>query len=231
LERSPEFAGGRIAYPVKLIPIEKEPLLMSLISRRRGALAAIAASALLAAACGGGSKSSTIANGTNSTGTTSESTVIGQSTTVVFYPSMATALKNGAITVAPVPPSTAKGSVLMFTISGGQIVTATFSGTLNHTGGLTFSHNGKSVKLTDFVLNTQTKQLTATLNGKSLPMFDLNLASVKRAAEPKRTYIATNIQLTVTSNSASALNDGLGVTTFKAGQNFGVATVVLKLNS
>jgi hypothetical protein len=144
---------------------------------------------------------------------------------------MATALRNGAITVAPVPPSTVKGTVLKLTISGGQIVTATFSGTLNQAGGLTFTHNGKSVKLTDFVLNTQTKQLTATVNGKSLPMFDLNLASVKRANEPKHTYIATNIGLTVTSNGASALNDGLGVTTFKGGQNFGVATVVLTLKS
>jgi hypothetical protein len=119
--------------------------------------------------------------------------------------------------------------VLLFPISGGQIAAATFAGTLNHNGGLTFCHHGKSVTLTNFVMNTHTKRLIATVSGKPLPIFDLNLASFKHAREPHRTIIATNIALTVTPRAASALNSGLGVTTFKGRQAFGVATLLVQV--
>ena len=155
--------------------------------------------------------------------------VIGRSTTVVVFPSLTAALKKEAITVTPVSPASVTKNVLVFPISGGQIVVATFAGTLNHSGGLAFCHHGKGVALTDFVMNTHTKRLTATVSGKSLPLFDLNLASLKRAREPHRTIVATNIGLTVTPRAASALNSGLGATTFKAGQAFGVATLVIRV--
>jgi hypothetical protein len=162
----------------------------------------------------------------------SSTTVIGRSTTVVLYPSMTTALQRGRITVTAVPPSSAPlKSVRVFPIRGGHIVAATFAGTLNHSGGLAFSHNGKRVAMTNFVINTQTKQLTATVVGKSMPSFNLNLASLKHASEPHHTLIATNIKLTVTSTAARALNSGLRVTTFKSGQYFGVATTIVAFKS
>jgi hypothetical protein len=157
--------------------------------------------------------------------------VIGRSTTVVVFPSFAAALKKEAITVGPVAPASVTKTVLVLPINGGQIAMARFAGTLNHSGGLAFCHHSKSVTLTDFVMNTNTKQLTATVGGKSLPAFDLNLASLKRASEPHRTIIATNIELTVTPKAASALNSGLGVTTFNSGQAFGVATLVIQVKS
>jgi len=129
--------------------------------------------------------------------------------------------------VAPVAPATAKKIVLVFPVSGGQIVVATLAGTVDHTGGLTFSHNGKSVTLTNFIVDTSTKQLTATVGGQSVPIFDLNLASLKRASGPGGTVVATNIKLTTTPQAASALNSGLGVTSFKGGMNFGIATLTV----
>jgi hypothetical protein len=155
--------------------------------------------------------------------------VIGRSTTVVLYPSFATALKKEKITVAPVSPASLTKTVLLFPISGGRIAVATFAGTLNHNGGLTFCHHSKKVTLTNFVMNTHTKRLIATVSGKSLPTFDLNLASFKHAREPHRTIVATNIALTVTPRAASALNSGLGVTTFKGRQAFGVATLLVQV--
>ena len=131
--------------------------------------------------------------------------------------------------MAPVPPASITRTVLLFPISGGQIVVATFAGTLNHNGGLTFCHHSKKVTLTNFVMNTRTKRLTAMVGGKPLPIFDLNLASFKHASEPHRTIIATNIALTVTPRGASALNSGLGVTTFKSRQAFGVATLLVQV--
>jgi hypothetical protein len=195
---------------------------------------ALTAIVLFPAVCTGASRAA-IAYGTGPQATTSTSkppsTVIGRSTTVVLYPSMTTTLQRGHITLAPVPPSSGEGSVHMFPIRGGHIVVATFAGTISHSGGLAFSHNRKRVTLTNFVMNTQTKQLTATVGGKSLPSFNLNLASLKRATEPHRTMIATNMKLALTSNVASALNSGLGVSTFKGGQSFGVATLVIAFKS
>ena len=61
----------------------------------------------------------------------------------------------------------------------------------------------------------------------SVPIFDLNLASPKHASGPHGTVVASNIKLTVTPQAATALNSGLGVSTFKAGMNFGIATLTV----
>ena len=66
-----------------------------------------------------------------------------------------------------------------------------------------------------------------TGGGQVLPIFDLNLASTKRASGPHGTVVASNIKLTVTSQAAIALNGGLGVRTFKAGTNLGIATLTV----
>ena len=58
-----------------------------------------------------------------------------------------------------------------------------------------------------------------------MPIFDLNLASLKHVSAPKSTVVASDIKLTVSSQAANTLNSGLGVSTFKAGQNFGVVTL------
>jgi hypothetical protein len=222
--------------------------------RRLPALGAIAAVALFAAACSGSSTSSPTASSSTSSGNASPgntssggtssscartssttstarpgSTVIGRSTTVVLYPSFAAALKKDAITVGPVTPATVTKTVLVLPINGGQITVATFAGTLNHSGGLAFCHHSKSVMFTNFIMNTHTKLFTATARGRSLPIFDLNLASLRHAREPHRTIVATNIGLTVTPRGASALNRGLGVTIFKARQAFGVATLLVQV--
>ena len=156
---------------------------------RQPAIAVMVAAGLVVAACGSGSGgSNTSTGGTAATSGTSSSTpatityapaqatVIGKSTDVVVNPAVSAALKQAGITVAAVAPATAK-TTLLFPVRGGQIVVATLAGTVDHTGGLTFRHSGKSVTLTNFVINTNTKQLTATVSGQSMPIFDLNLAS------------------------------------------------------
>jgi hypothetical protein len=206
---------------------------------RQPAIAVMVAAGLVVAACGSGSSgSNTSTGGTAATSGTSSSTpatttyapaqatVTGKSTDVVVNPAVLAALKQADIAVTAIAPATAK-TKLLFPVSGGQIVVATLVGTVDHTGGLTFSHSGKSVTLTNFVINTNTKQLTATVGGQSHPIFDLNLASLKRASGRHGTVVASNIKLTVTSPAATALNSGLGVSTFKAGMNFGIATLTV----
>jgi hypothetical protein len=211
---------------------------------RLSAIAVIVAAGLVVAACGGGSSTSgtsssgTSGSGTSATGGTSsstsattrytsaEATVIGKSTHVVVNPEVSAALKQAGISVTAVAPATAK-TTLLFPVSGGQIVVATLGGTIYHTGGLTYRHSGKSVTLTNFIINTMTKRLTATVGGQSKPIFDLNLASHQRASSPRGKVVASTIKLTVTSQAASALNSGLGVSAFKAGMNFGIARLIV----
>ena len=204
-----------------------------------GGLGVTAAAVLSVAACGSSSSSSTTKTGTaaNSSTTTAATsapaTVVGRSTVLTVNPKITTKLKNAGITVAAVAPATTKThkTVFAFPTTGGQIVVATVTGTVNDTGGLTFSHNGKSVKLTSFIVDTSTKQLTAEVNGKREPIFALNLASLKHVSAPHGTVVASNIKLTVTSQAANTLNTDLGVSTFMANQNFGIVTLTIAVKS
>ncbi len=81
--------------------------------------------------------------------------------------------------------------------------------------------------LTNFVINTKKKRLTGIVGGRPMPIFHLNLASLKRASGPRGTVVASNIKLTVTAKAATALNSGLGVSAFKGGTNFGITTLTV----
>jgi hypothetical protein len=200
---------------------------------RLSAIAVIVAAGLIVAACGGSSSSGTAAtSGANSSTPTTtkyvpaKATVIGKSTAVVVSPALSAALKHASVTVTAVAPATA-ARTLRFPVSGGQITVKTLAATVDHTGGLTFRHGGKSVKLIHFIINTQAKQLTAAVGGQSMPVFDLNHARPKHVDSRHGTVVASNIKLTVTPQAATSLNSDLGVTTFKAGMNFGIARLTV----
>jgi hypothetical protein len=199
---------------------------------RQPGIAVVVAAGLVVAACGGSSGSTAATSGASLstppaiTYAPAQATVTGKSTDVVVNPAVLAALKQAGIAVTAVAPASAK-TTLLFPVSGGQIVVATLAGTVDHTGGLIFSHSGKSVTLDTFVINTNTKRLTANVRGRLQPIFDLNLASLKRASGGPGTVVASHIKLTVTSRAATTLNSGLGVSTFKAGMNFGIATLVV----
>jgi hypothetical protein len=206
---------------------------------RQPAIAVMVASGLVVAACtsgsSGGSTSTggTAASSSTSPGTSAKityasarATVIGKSTDVVVNPAASAALKHAGITVTAVAPATAE-TTLLFPVSGGQIVIATLAGTIDHSGGLTFRHGDRSVTLTSFVINTSTRRLTATVSGVWLPVFDLNLASSRHASGPHSTVIASNIKLEVTNQTATTLNSDLGVSIFKAGMTFGIASLTV----
>jgi hypothetical protein len=198
-----------------------------------GTAASSSASTGGTAARSSASKGGTAASSSTSPGTgakityaSAQATVIGKSTDVVVNPAASAALRHAGITVTAVAPATAE-TTLLFPVSGGQIVIATLVGTIDHTGGLTFRHGGKSVTLTSFVINTSARRLTATASGVSVPVFDLDLASSRHAGGPDGTVLASNIKLTVTSQAATALNSELDVNTFKDGMLFGIAALTV----
>jgi len=200
---------------------------MHLTLRRIPVASTLVVVALGASACGSSSTSTTASTATTSTAASTPVTVIGKSTTVVLNPLTAQALKAAGVTIKPIAPATAKTGVLIFPESGGQIIVSTLAGTIDGTGGVVLSHEGRTLELTDFVINTTTKQITTTVGGQSVPIFNLDLASVKRASGPNGTVLASNITLTLTSQAANALNGSLGVTLLKEGLPFGVATLTV----
>ena len=102
---------------------------------------------------------------------------------------------------------------------------------VEHTGGMKLTHEGKTVTLTGFIVDTETKQVTAVVGGQRQPIFDLNLATLRRQTGPQGTIVASDIALTLSSQAADALNSGPGVTTFAAGLPFGVATLTVAVKA
>jgi hypothetical protein len=205
---------------------------MHLTFRRISVVPAIVVVALGAAGCGSSSSSSTTAStATAAPAASAPVAVVGRDTSVVLNPLTAQALKAAGVSIAPIAPATAKTGVLIFPESGGQIVVTTLSGTINHTGGVTLSHEGRSIQLTGFVLNTTTRQITTSVGGQTVPIFNLDLASLKRASGPNGTVVVSNVTLTLTAEAASALNSSLGVTILKEGLPFGVATLTVAVKS
>lgn len=193
---------------------------------RQPAIAVIVAAGLVVAACGTATNGTSSSTPPTTTYAPAQATVIGTSTDVVIDPAVSAALKDAGISVTAVAPATGK-TTLLFPVSGGQIVVATLVGTVVHAGGLTFSHGAKSITLTNFVINTSTKQLTGTIGGQSMPIFGLNLPSHMPSSGPQGSLVESNVKLTVISQAAAALNSGVGLSTFKAGMNFGVATLTV----
>src|SRR5262249_53855901 len=183
---------------------------------RQPLIAVLAAAGFVVAACGGGGHTSAGSPAATSGGTppsppatakyrSARATVIGKSTDVVVNPAISAALKHAGITVSANAPATARAT-LRFPVNGGPIVVTTLAGTIDHTGGLTYRHSGKSVTLTNFVINTITKRLTATVGGQSKPIFDLNLAPPRRVSGPRSKVVASTIELSITPQAATALN-------------------------
>ncbi len=196
--------------------------------RRATVAPTLLAVALGVAACGS-SNSGTTASTSTTAAAASPATVVGKSASVVLNPVTAQSLKAAGITITPIAPATAKTGVLVFPVSGGHMVVTTLSGTVEEKGGVTLSHEGRSIQLSDFTVDTTTKQITSSVGGQSVPIFDMDLASIKRASGPNGTALASNISLTLTAEAADALNGSLGVTFLKEGLPFGIATLTIAI--
>jgi hypothetical protein len=200
-----------------------------LAARRPFAALAVALVALAITACGSSSTSvkvTTTSTSVSGTGTTALVAVAGRNTLVALNPETTTLLKEHEITVSAVAPATYK-KTLAWPISGGQIGVATATGTIDGTGGFKLSHGEKSVTLTSFIVDTSAKQVTALVDGQRIPVFTINTGSEKRQTESSGATIVSGLAFTVTEQAATTVNGALGVSAFKSGQVFGIATLTL----
>jgi hypothetical protein len=158
----------------------------------------------------------------------------GGYTQLTTDPGTTKALVANRIVPLPVYPSwvtptwTSQGLALRyrFYITGGSIDSATLAGQINHSGGLKFVNyrNGKSLKATNFVIDTTKSQLWGTVGGGSVPLLDLDLSGYTVTAGSVYTVIAP-VPAKLTPEAAGALNATLGTTIFTPGLSFGTAKV------
>ncbi len=226
---------------------------MKLFNRDRGprpALAVVAAAALLLAACGDTSEEAAEPGSTSAPQDTKRTgpaaprpqaeflSLTGVSTSVDLDAGTAKILADNKVRVGPVEPATASTSggttTVSFPISEGYVavyptsVPSYIRGTFSHTGGLKFTAGGKSLELTDFIVNPGNSTLTATVEGGSAAMvMDLDGTNVKvtKDAQGQTRLDGTVAKLSAT--GAEALNKFFNVSLFKQGIPLGVVHVVL----
>ena len=152
-------------------------------------------------------------------------TVTGKNTVLVLDASTAQALKTAGVQVGPVAPATAASpGGISFPITGGTLTQAGLKGTITHSGGLTFTHSGKTVTATNFVLNTTKGVLSATVSGKQIPLLAVNLSKMARTTSGSE-IVATGITSTINTATAVLLDAKLVVKVFTPGLPIGALTV------
>ncbi len=218
----------------------------NIFRRRSAGLVAVIAMSLVMAACGSGtSDESGTAGQPETTGSESAQaapeaeflTLTGVSTSVDLDPGTAQVLADNNVTVEPVTPATAStdGGVttVSFPISEGYVAVypqsepAYIRGTFSHTGGLKFTAGGKSLELTEFIVNPGTSTLTATVNGESAAqVIDLDGTNVQVSqGENGETKLDGTIA-ELSQTGADAMNEFFGVSIFEQGIPLGEVHVV-----
>ena len=200
----------------------------------------LAAVTLAAAACSSSSSTSTASKSPSatpsptvsstaspSTSAAAQITVTGKNTDLTLDASTATALKNAGVQVSPVSPATATSSgAVSFPITGGTLTQAGLKGQITHSGGLKFTHSGKTVTATDFVLNTTQGTLSATVNGKHVTLLAVSLTAMARTTSGSE-IVASGITSTITTSAAVLLDARLVVKVFTKGLPIGTLTAYI----
>lgn len=163
--------------------------------------------------------------------------IAGGTTTVTLDPSTAAVLQKNGVSVAPVAPATATSSggsvAVTFPITGGEAFIfpngdlAFIRGDVVHSGGLTFSGGGKSLTVTDFIVNPGTSLLTANVGGAQVPLFELDGRNVKVGSDGSGHPTLDGTVVRLSPQAAAALNATFGVSLFKEGIPVGTAHIVL----
>jgi hypothetical protein len=212
--------------------------------RPTAVLALVAAGALTLAACGG-SDDATDVSGSSSGSSSSKAAsgpsasflaLKGSATSVDLDPATAKVLADNKIAVAPIEPATASVSggttTVSFPITDGYVGVypttepSYIRGTFSHSGGLKLTAGGKSLDLTDFIVNPGTSSLTATVAGKSAAkVLDLDGTNVKVTQDGANTKLDGTVAK-ISQTGADALNKFFGVSLFKQGIPLGVVHVV-----
>jgi hypothetical protein len=210
--------------------------------RSLAALAAAAMLALGAAACGDDDSSATAASAPKPIAQIDS--LSGQATEVKLDAGFVEALGTLELTPAPIGAGKiTKAGVARFPISGGNVtyykpgsVSPFVQGEIDHDGsGLSLTGGGKTVELTDFVVDPGASVLTGKVSvdgavaAESAPLFFLD----GRTLQPLRTESATAVlegtTVKLKDEAATLLNDTFGTDALAGGLVIGVAKITVNI--
>jgi hypothetical protein len=226
--------------------------------RTPASAATIAVLALGAAACGSSSDSSSSASSASTPASSSSSTsssakplanipsLTGKSTAVKLDAKFVKALGQLKLTPSPTgKASISKAGVASFPITGGNVkyynpgtVSPYVQGKIMHNGsGLQLKGGGKTVRLTNFVVDPGKSVLTGkvTVDGKtaapSAELFFLNGNTLKplKVNKGNGTAVLKGTTVEFKDSAATLLNKTFGVKALKGGLVVGVATITVNV--
>ena len=203
----------------------------------------LVAVAVAASACGSGSSKSsspattpasksptmTARSSASPTGTSTQNvtvTLTGKDTNLTLAPATVQALQAAAVQVAPVAPATAASGGVKFPVTGGTLTQVSMRGTIDHSGGLKFTHAGKTATASNFVLNTNQGILSATVQGHHVPLLAVDLTHLVRTTSGSE-IVASGITSTLVASAAVLLDGKLATTVFTKGLPIGSLTTYL----
>ncbi len=221
--------------------------------RTPAAVAAALALAAGAAACGGSSDSGSSGSSGSSSAASSQSSsakpvakidaLSGKSTSVALDAGFVKALQSLKLTPAPVGNATiSKTGTATFPITGGNVtyykpgsVSPYVQGKIDHSGsGLSLTGGGKTVKLTNFVVDPGASVLTGKVSvdgkvaAKSAPLFFLNGSTLQPLqAKSNGTAILQGTTVELKDSAAQLLNQTFGVKALTNGLKIGVAKITV----
>ncbi len=147
-------------------------------------------------------------------------------------------LADNKVSVAPVGPGTASQSGgttrVSFPITEGYVAVyptdqpSYIRGTFSHSGGLKFTAGGKSLEVTDFIVNPGDSTLSATVGGSGAvaQILDLDGTNVKVSKDGQGNTLLDGTVAKLSATGADAMNKTFGVSLFKAGIPLGVVHIV-----
>jgi hypothetical protein len=211
-------------------------------------LAATSALALGAAACGSDDSSGTASAGTAAPKPVAQiDELSGRSTAVKLDTGFVSALQSLELAPGPVGDATIKGATASFPITGGSVtyyepgtVSPFVQGTIDHDGsGLSLTGGGKTVELTDFVVDPGTSTLTGTVSvdgeqaATDAPLFFLDGRTLQplKVDERNGTAVLQGTTVKLKDESAALLNETFGVDALAGGLKVGVATITVNTSA
>ena len=207
-------------------------------------LASVSVLAIGAAACGDDEQSDSTPAKTTPAPVAQIDSLSGRSTDVALDKGFVQALGTLKLTPAPVGDgSISKAGVASFPITGGNVtyykpgsVSPYVQGEIDHAGsGLSLTGGGKTVKLTDFVVDPGKSVLTGkvTADGKvaaeSAPLFFLDGRTLQPLKAAGSTAVLQGTTVKLKDEAASLLNDTFGTDALKGGLVIGVAKITVNV--
>lgn len=210
--------------------------------RSMAALATVAMLVLGVAACGGDDEATGSQTASKPEPVAQIDALSGQKTEVMLDAGFVEALGTLKLTPAPVGDGKiTKAGVARFPITGGDVtyyepgsVSPYVQGEIDHDGsGLSLTGGGKTVELTDFVVDPGASLLTGkvTVDGavaaESAPLFFLDGRTLEPLQAEGSTAVLEGTTVKLKDESATLLNDTFGTDALKGGLVIGVAKITV----